>query len=150
MRNLEDTTFVAALEDNIRQQGAMDKLASDRHKTLISHKAHDVLRAYYIDDWQSELWHQHQNFAGNYIGTIKAKTNCTLNATGAPASTWLLCIMWVVMVLNVLANAQLQWNMPHEALTGSTPDISAFLEFGFWDLVYYRVNEHGFPSDSDE
>ena len=35
-------------------------------------------------------------------------------------------------------------------LTGSTSDISAFLEFGFWDLVYYRVDEHGFPSDSDE
>ena len=54
------------------------------------------------------------------------------------------------MVFNILSSAQLQWRTPYEALTGSTPDISAFLEFGFWDLVYYRLDDHGFPSESDE
>jgi len=82
--------FTSTLEDNIRKRGAMSKLISDRAEVEISQKAHDILRAYAIDDWQSEPYHQHQNFAERRWGVIKAYTNNTLNRTGAPASTWLL------------------------------------------------------------
>ena len=40
--------FVNTLEDNIRRQGAMDKLLSDSAKTEISNKVMDILRAYHI------------------------------------------------------------------------------------------------------
>ena len=40
--------FVNNLEDNIRRQGAMDKLLSDSAKTEISNKVMDILRAYHI------------------------------------------------------------------------------------------------------
>ena len=46
--------FVNALEDNIRRQGAMDKLLSDSAKTEISNKVMDILRAYHISNWHSE------------------------------------------------------------------------------------------------
>ena len=54
--------LVNTLEDNITKRGAMDKLISDRSQVEISHKAKDILRAYCIDDWQSEPHHQHQNY----------------------------------------------------------------------------------------
>ncbi len=41
----------------------MDKILSDRAQVEISNKVMDLLRAYRIDDWQSEPHHQHQNFA---------------------------------------------------------------------------------------
>ena len=54
--------FVNTLEDNIRRQGAMDKvLISDSAKTEISNKVMDILRAYHISNWHSEPFHQNQN-----------------------------------------------------------------------------------------
>ena len=42
--------FVNTQEDNIRRQGAMDKLLSDSAKTEISNKVMDILRAYHISN----------------------------------------------------------------------------------------------------
>ena len=53
--------FVDALQDNIRQRGAMDKLVSDRAQVEISNRVKDILRLYVIDDSQSEPYHEHQN-----------------------------------------------------------------------------------------
>ena len=58
-----DKQFVNTLEDNIRKRGAMDKLISDCAQVEESKQTHDILRAYAIDDWQSEPGYQHQNFA---------------------------------------------------------------------------------------
>ena len=76
--------FVNTLEDNICRGGAMDKLISDSAKNEISHKV-NILRAYNINDWQSEPYHQNQNPAEWRYRTIKAQTNTIMNRTGAPA-----------------------------------------------------------------
>ena len=49
--------FLNTLEDNICRHSAMDKLLSDSGKNEISHKVKDILRAYNINDWQSEPHH---------------------------------------------------------------------------------------------
>ena len=53
--------FVNTLEDNICRCSAMDKLISDSAKNEISSKVKDILRAYNINDWQSDPYHQNQN-----------------------------------------------------------------------------------------
>ena len=53
--------FVDTLEDNIQRRGAIYKHISDSAKNEISHKVKDILRAYIINDWQSEPYHQNQN-----------------------------------------------------------------------------------------
>ena len=37
-----------------------------------------------------------------------------------------------------------------EALTGSTPDISPFFRFQWWEPVYYKLDDSDFPSESRE
>ena len=64
--------FVNTLEANICRHGAMDKLISDSAKNEISHKVKDILGAYNINDWQSDLYHQNQNPAEWRYRTIKA------------------------------------------------------------------------------
>ena len=145
-----DKEFINTLEDNIRRRGAMDKLISDRAQVETSKKVQDILRALIIDDWQSEPHHQHQNFAENRWQTVKMYCNNVLNRTGAPAYTWLLCLLWVSFVLNHLATESLHFRTPMEALTGSTPDISPMLQFHFWEPVYYAIEDASFPSDSNE
>ena len=75
--------FVNTLEDNICRCGAMDKLFSDSAKNEISNQVKDILRAYNINDWQSEPYHQNQNPAEWRYRTIKAWTNTIMNRTGA-------------------------------------------------------------------
>ena len=55
-------------------------------------------------------------------------------------------------MLNRKTTPSLNWKTPLEALDGDTPDISAILQYQFWEPVYYRVNESdvSFPSNSPE
>ena len=46
--------FVNTLEDNIRKWGAIDELISNQAQVEISKRVHDILRALFIDDWQSK------------------------------------------------------------------------------------------------
>ena len=95
--------FIHTLEDTIRKSEAMDKLISDRAQVEISNKVMDILRAYRIDDWQSEPHHQHQNYAERRYQTIKHYVNKILDRTGAPENLWLLCLKYVFYLLNRLS-----------------------------------------------
>ena len=110
--------FVNTLEDDIRRQGAMDKLLSDSAKTEISNKVMDILRAYHISNWHSEPYHQNQNPAEWRYRTIKSSTNTVMNRSGAPANCWLLCLIYVCYLLNHIACTALDGKIPLLALTG--------------------------------
>jgi hypothetical protein len=56
-----DNQFANTLEDTIIQQGASNRLLSDRGQAIISHKVEDILRTFCIDKWQSEPHQHHQN-----------------------------------------------------------------------------------------
>ena len=99
--------FVNTLENNIRRGGAMDKLISDSAKTEISHKVKDILRAYIINDWQSEPYRQNQNPAEWLYRIIKAWLNTIVNRTGAPVHCWLLTLQYVGYILNHISTASL-------------------------------------------
>ena len=55
--------FINTLSDNIRKRGAMDTLISDGGKYEISKRVTDLLWSLFIQDYQSEPYHQHQNKA---------------------------------------------------------------------------------------
>ena len=125
------------LEENIRQRGEIDKLISDSSKSEISLRLKEILRALFIDYWQSEACHQHQNFSERRFQTIKKHTNTLLNRTGAHTHTWLLAMMHVFFVLNHTYNVTIK-NTPFNTAIGSTCDISPMLRFYFWQLVYFN------------
>ena len=71
--------FPNTLEDNIRTRGAMEKLISDSAQVEKSVRVKDILRSFTIQDWQSEAYMQHQNYAERRWQTVKTTTN-TLQA----------------------------------------------------------------------
>ena len=148
-----DKQFVNTLEDNICLRGAMDKLISDGAKAEVSNRVKDLLRYFIIDDWQSEPGYQHQNHAERRWGVIKPLVNLILKMSGAPPSTWLLALLYVCYILNRTATPSLNWRTPLEILDGDTPDISAILQFEFWEPVYYSPldgENPSFPSESQQ
>ena len=146
--------FINTLSDNIRKRGAMDTLISDGGKYEISKRVTDLLRSLFIQDYQSEPYHQHQNKAENHFGLAKHYSNIVMNTSGCTACCWLLCLQYICVVLNHLASPTLQGICPVQALQGTTPDISFLLHFSFYEPVYYRIDssEHdlNFPSSSNE
>ena len=81
--------FINTLSDNIRKRGAMDTLISDGGKYEISKRVTDLLHSLFIQDYQSEPYHQHQNKAENRFGLAKRYTNTVMNTSGCPACCWL-------------------------------------------------------------
>ena len=142
--------FVNTIEDNIRRRGAMDKLLSDSAKTEISNKVMDILRAYHISNWHSELYHWNQNPAEWRLRTIKSWTNTVMNRSGAAANCWLLCLIYACYLLNHIACSALDGKISLFALTGITPDISIILLFTFYQPVFYATYDQNFPSESEE
>ena len=146
--------FINTLSDNIRKRGAMDTLISDGGKYEMSNRVTDLLRSLFIQYYQSEPYHQHQNKAENRFGLAKRYTNTVMNTSGCTACCWLLCLQYICVVLNHLASPTLQGICPVQALEGTTPDISILLHFSFYEPVYYRIDSSepdlNFPSSSNE
>ena len=142
-------------EDNIYRCSAMDKLISDSAKNEISNNVKDILRAYNINDWQSEPYHQNQNRAEWRYRTIQTWTNTIMNKTGAPAHCGLLIIQYVLYILNHISTASLGGQVPLQVLHGVTPDISInpdvhciltdVYHFGHFWLSYGRRATTGSP-----
>ena len=143
--------FIRTLWDTIRRCGAMDVLISDRAEVEISNKVHDILRHLCIRDWQSEPHQQNQNPAERRYKDVKFNTQRVMNLSGAPPSTWLLCMEYVCFIMNRMALGSLNWRTPYEKLHGHTPDISMIYRFKFWDRVYYkRVDSRGEKDDASD
>ena len=146
--------FINTLSDNIRKWGAMDTLISDGGKYEISKRVTDLLHSLFIQDYQSEPYHQHQNKAETRFGPAKRYTNTVMNTSGCPACCWLLCLQYICVVLHHLASPTLQGICPVQPLQGTTPDISFMLHSSFYEPVYYRIDSSepylNFPSSSNE
>ena len=146
--------FINTLSDNIRKWGAMDTLISDGGKYDISKRVIELLHSLFIQDYQSESYHQDQNKAENCFGPAKRYTNTVMNTSGCLACCWLLCLQYICVVLHHLASPTLQGICPVQALQGTTPDISFMLHSSFYEPVYYRIESSepnlNFPSTSNE
>ena len=146
--------FINTLSDNIRKRVAMDTLISDGGKYEISKQVTDLLHSLFIQYYQSEPYHQHQNKAENRFGLAKRYTNTVMNTSGCPACCWLLCLQYICVVLNHLASPTLRGICPVQALQGTTPDVSFMLHFSFYEPVNYRIDSSEpdlhFPSSSNE
>ena len=109
----------------------MDKLISDSAQSEVFNIVKDITRVLFIDDWKSEPYYQHQNFAERRYQTVKRQTNTLLNRTGALPCVWLLAMIYVCFALNHIYNATIK-NMHMNAATCSTCDSSPFLRFNLW------------------
>jgi hypothetical protein len=144
-----DKQFVNTLLDNITQCGTPTKLISDRAQVEISERVKQVLRPLHISTWQSEPHQQHQNPAERQYQNIKRLCNTILDRSGAPAYTWLLCLMYVCFLFNNTWCEAVD-DIPICMSTGSTNNISPLLCFHFWEPVYYKFDNSDFLSDLRE
>jgi hypothetical protein len=133
------------LEDLCRDHGAPIKLKNDRAQMEVGKAWTAICRKYQIAQCTTEAHHPWQNEAERYIQEIKRCVNIIMDQTGCPNYLWVMCSLYVVYLLNHLANESLNWRTPIEACFGTTPDISALIMFAFFEKVYYLDAESPFP-----
>ena len=145
-----EAQFPQALEQLITDRGAPNHIRSDSAKTYMSKTVQQILRMFAIGQQFSEPYNQQQNPMERGIQEIKKKVNTLMDRTGTPPEFWLLCALFVVYVSNIMAVESLGWITPMQHAWGRVPDISAVLQFRWWEPVYYLDDDGGFPSQSKE
>jgi hypothetical protein len=75
-----------------------------------------------------------------------------MDCTGTPATYWLLCLFYVIFLLNHMSSDALGGITPIEEATGTKGNISPLLTFHWWEPVLYQAKEScsSFPSESRE
>jgi hypothetical protein len=144
-----ETQMPSTLEDFIRKHGAPNCLFSDNAKVQIGKRVHDILRLHAIKDFQCEPEYQHQNFAERKIGDVKQLSSGIMDRTGTPARFWLLCLFYVIFLLNHMSSDALHGITPIEEAIGVKGDISPLLQFHWWERVLYHADGF-YPSNSRE
>ena len=134
-----------ALESFIADVGAPFHILSDNAKMETSKAWKDILRKYNISASTTEPYHPHQNPVERRIQDLKKVAIRIMDHTKAPDYLWYQCLQYASTLLNHTVTRSLDWKTPLEVAFGLTPDISALLQYTFYEPIYYYDAEVSFP-----
>ncbi|MEM7375623.1 MAG: reverse transcriptase domain-containing protein, partial [Bacteroidota bacterium] len=141
--------FPSSYQDFLRYQGAPSALRRDNAKEEMSEEVNSIQRKFAIRDEFSEVNNQQQNpVEGGAIKWLKQTSHSLLDKTGAPDTAWYFALKYLADIHNVTFDPSLGMT-PHQKRHGTIPDISAFLQHGFWDPVLYLDHEEPWPATKE-
>ena len=137
--------FTLILQDFFCKEGAPSILRSDNGKDLCSEEVKTALHKVLTKEQFSEAYNPQQNpVESGLIRWLKNACHVLLDRTGAPDHAWYLACQYLCELNNVLWSKMIN-TTPHRIRKGATPDISAYLQFQFWDWILYLDHEQSFP-----
>jgi hypothetical protein len=100
------------------------------------------IRKYSINYHITEPYRPNHNFAEGVIREVRRKWFRVMVRKNVPQRLWDYGLQWVCDIQNRTSNNSrgLDGRCPLERITGETVDISEYLDFGFYDWVWYREN----------
>jgi hypothetical protein len=141
--------FPRIYRDFIREHGAPSTLRRDNAKEEQSAAIIDIHRELYIKDQFSEPYHPQQNqVESKAINWIKNTSHVVLDRQGAPDSAWYFAAKYLSDVHSICYDNALGMS-PHQKRTGLMPDISAYLQFQFWECILFLDHEETWPSSKE-
>jgi hypothetical protein len=128
-----------ALHEFIRDVGIPAQIHTNSAKELTLGNWKQVCKESNILMTQTEKNSSWQNKAEVKIRELKRHTRCLMQRSSTPLTLWDLCCQYVVELHNHMVRPvpQQKGRTPYEILTGKTPDISEFLEFTWYQPVWY-------------
>jgi hypothetical protein len=133
-----------ALRSFISDFGAPEYLKYDGAPVQVGRKTifQDAIRKHEIKAHVSGPRRPNENPAEGAIREIKKKWYRIQTQKNIPDRLWDFGIDYVCETSNLTANSSRYSNgrTPIEIITGETPDVSEYLDFGFYDWVSYRAN----------
>jgi hypothetical protein len=133
-----------ALRQFIRDYGVPEQLTSDGASEQTGPKTEFMkrVRKHGIEHHVSEPHRPQENRAESVIREVKKRWFRQMTKRRVPARLWDYGIVWVCEIMSLTANSvfSLEGRAPIEQITGETPDISEYLDFSFYDWVWYKDN----------
>ena len=141
--------FPRIYRDFIREQGAPSTLRRDNAKEEQSNDVLGIQRELYVKDQFSEAYNPQQNpVESNAIRWLKQASHKLMDRVGCPNSAWYFAVKYLAAIHRICYDKVIRMT-PHQKRAGSTPDISAYLQFCFWDRVLYLDHEEKWPSSNE-
>jgi hypothetical protein len=128
----------------VQDYGAPETLISDGAPEQVGRnsKFQAKLRKHGIKHKTSETERSNQNPAEGTIREVRKRWYRQMFRTNCPRRLWNYGLPHICALMRLTASyaGRLQGRTPLEAITGETPDISEYLDFGFYDLVWFKEN----------
>ena len=133
-----------ALRQFVNDFGRPEKLTFDGSQEQCGRKTEFMtnIRKYFINHHITEPYRPNHNFAEGVIREIRKKWFRVMIRKNVPQRVWDYGLQWVCDIQNRTSNSSrgLEGRCPLEKVTGETVDISEYLDFGFYDWIWYREN----------
>ena len=133
-----------ALKKFLREYGASDFMVTDgsREQTSKGTKFQATLRKNNIVPVITQPHRPNQNPAETVIRELRKKWYRGIFRTNCPRALWNYGLPHYAKLMQLTATnaAGLKGKTPLGALTGETPDISQYLDFGWYDWVWFKEN----------
>ena len=143
--------FPKLYKDFIREHGAPSALRRDNAREEQSEEVIEINRELLIKDQYTEPYNPQQNpVESGAIRYIKDQVLKVLDNSGAPESAWYFAAKYVADLNNICSDPTLPDEMtPLQYIEGSTPDISAYLQYTFWQPVLFLDHEAVWPTTNE-
>jgi hypothetical protein len=134
----------AALHQFIRDFGVPEKLTFDGSGEQTGPKTEFMkhIRDYVINYHITKPNRPQQNRAETVIREVKKRCFRQMAKRKVPKRLWDYGMVWACKIMSLMSNSSfsLDGRTPMEQLTGETPNISEYLDFGFYDWIWYKDN----------
>lgn len=133
----------------IQDAGIPQTLVTDNANELTGGNFKKICNDYQIERRLVTPYHQWHNKAEASVREIKVSIRRMIRTSGAPRRLWCYAGQWVTALrrLTALDIPQLEGRVPTERVLGSTPDISLYALFGFYEPVWYIQPTSDFPHE---
>ena len=127
--------------------GIPSELHSDDAKELTLGRMGELVKKYWIKGTQSEPYSPWQVHAELCIREVKKVVRHTLDKMQAPRRLWDYCIIYQYELRNLIAHPyfKLHGRTPYKIITGYTPDISEYLDYSWYQTIWYYDEQANFP-----
>ena len=133
-----------ALKKFITDYGAPDTMVTDgsREQTSRGSKWQAILRKNNITGVVTQPHRPNQNPAETVIRELRKRWYRNIFRTNCPRALWNFGLPHFAKIMQLTASnaAGLEGKTPLGKLTGETPDISQYLDFGWYDWVWFKEN----------
>lgn len=129
--------------------GISSEIHSDDAKELTEGKMRYLLKKFWIKGSQSEPYSHWQVRAELCIREIKRAVRHSLEVNKAPKHLWDYCTKYHCELRNVMAHPiyKLQRRTPYEWVARRTPDISEYIDYQWYETIWYLDRDADFPND---
>ena len=127
-----------ALYSMIDEVGIPDKMVFDGAKEQTGQRSEFMraLRKYRVAHWQTEPYTPWQNRAEDQIREVRRRWKLMRQRKRIPTRLWDYAMVHISKLMNMTARGP-SGRTGHEEITGETPDISEYVDFDFYDWVWY-------------